>query len=366
MNESEEAVRKKKKKKRLGHFLFILLNVAVIGVTAYIEFGTNKTVSPKDMLDVNMRYLLLVLGCFLVCIASETAKYVLIIRHSTGVTSLREGFMVAIIGKYYDFITPLSAGGQPFQAIYLVRRGVETGTATAIPIAGFLTRHAAFISVALVVLIFGGSVTGNSTLLIPAIFGLVCVTLVPLAILFFGLAPSVTEKIIHWIVCFLFKMKLLKDPDGREEIIIKDLHSYIGSMATIFNGKSMFLKVFLLSLAFELGMDSMPYFVLRAFGNSLTFISVFRSCVFIYLCISFIPTPGNSGAAEGSFYALFSVLGQGNIFWAMLIWRLFSYYSFLLVGLFTISRTTRKNINPENDLGTPESGSGTPENDPGT
>jgi uncharacterized protein (TIRG00374 family) len=333
----ETEAEKKKKKKRLGHILFILLNVAVIGVTAYIEFGTGKTASKENMLDVNMWYLFLVLGCFLVCIASETMKYVIIIRHTTGVWSLREGFMVAITGKYYDFITPLSAGGQPFQAIYLVHRGIETGTATAIPIAGFLTRHAAFIIIALVVLIFGGSVVSN-TLLIPAIFGLFCVILVPLAIIFFGLAPKVTEAVIHWIVYALAKLKLVKDPAGREDSIIRALHSYIISLKSIFNDKYMFLKVFLLSLAFELAMDSMPYFVLRAFGNSLSYISVFRSCVFIYLCISFIPTPGNSGAAEGSFYALFSVLGQGNIFWAMLIWRLFSYYAFLLVGLFTISR----------------------------
>lgn len=160
----------------------------------------------------------------------------------------------------------------------------------------------------------------------------------PLAIIFFGLAPKVTETVIHWIVYALAKLKLVKDPAGRENSIIRALHSYIISLKSIFNDKYLFLKVFLLSLAFELAMDSMPYFVLRAFGNSLSYISVFRSCVFIYLCISFIPTPGNSGAAEGSFYALFSVLGQGNIFWAMLIWRLFSYYAFLLVGLFTISR----------------------------
>jgi uncharacterized protein (TIRG00374 family) len=338
MNETKIDI-KKRQKKRLWHFLFILLNVLVIGVTAYIEFGTGKTTTHGNMLDINMRYLLLVLACFIVCIVSESAKYAIIIRHTTGVWSPREGFMVAVIGKYYDFITPLSAGGQPFQAIYLAKRGIEAGTATAIPIAGFLTRHAAFILIAIGVLI-SGTVTSRA-LLIPAFVGLFCVILVPTVIIFFGLAPKVTEAIIHWVIYFIAKLKLLKDPAGREENIIRELHTYMGSMSSIFNGKGMFLKVFLLSLAFELAMDSMPYFVLRAFGNSITYISVFRSVVFVYLCVSFVPTPGNSGAAEGSFYAMFSVLGQGNIFWAMLIWRFFSYYAFLLVGLFTISKKTR-------------------------
>lgn len=335
MNETQ-IDKKKKNRKRLGHFLFILLNVGVIGVTAIIEFGTGKTVSGANMLDINMRYLLLVFACFIACVCAESAKYAIIIRHTTGVWNPREGFMVAVIGKYYDFITPLSAGGQPFQAIYLAHRGIEGGTATAIPIAGFLTRHAAFILIAVCVLI-SGTVT-SSALLIPAFIGLVCVILVPLAIIFFGLAPSVTEKIIHWVIYFLARVKLVKDPDAREGLIIRGLHTYMASMSQIFNGNGIFIKVFLLSLVFELGMDSMPYFVLRAFGNSMSYISVFRSCVFVYLCVSFVPTPGNSGAAEGSFYALFSVLGQGHIFWAMLIWRFFSYYAFLLLGLVTISK----------------------------
>jgi uncharacterized membrane protein YbhN (UPF0104 family) len=169
----ETEAEKKKRKKRLGHILFILLNVAVIGVTAYIEFGTGKTASKENMLDVNMWYLFLVLGCFLICIASETMKYVIIIRHTTGVWSLREGFMVAITGKYYDFITPLSAGGQPPSRPYIwSTEGLKPARATAIPIAGFLTRHAAFIIIALVVLIFGGSVPPATPCSYPAIFGL--------------------------------------------------------------------------------------------------------------------------------------------------------------------------------------------------
>lgn len=339
---NETSVNTKKKKKRLGRVLFILLNVAVIAVTAYIEFGTDRTVSRQDLMDINPWYLFLVLGCFVMCIVSESLKYSVLIQHTTGLWSVKEGYEVAVLGKYYDFITPLSAGGQPFQAVYLNRRGIEMGAATAIPIAGYLSRHAAFILIALVVLIFGGSVISSQALLIPAIFGLLCVILVPSAIIFFGIAPSVTEKVIRWGVRLLAKLKLVKDPEAREASIIRALHSYISSISSIFTGKTLFLKIFVCSLIFELAMDSMPYFVLRAFGNSLSYISVFRSCVFIYLCIAFIPTPGNSGAAEGSFYALFAVLGQGHLFWAMLVWRFFSYYAFLLIGLISISRNSGK------------------------
>ena len=45
-----------------------------------------------------------------------------------------------------------------------------------------------------------------------------------------------------------------------------------------------------------------------------------------------MPTPGNAGAAEGAFYLVFSAMGSDGVFWAMLIWRIFCHYSFIIIG----------------------------------
>ena len=51
------------------------------------------------------------------------------------------------------------------------------------------------------------------------------------------------------------------------------------------------------------------------------------------LAVSFIPLPGGSGAAEISFLAIFtSLVPEQTAFWALLFWRLFSYYSFIIQG----------------------------------
>ncbi|MEG1633453.1 MAG: lysylphosphatidylglycerol synthase transmembrane domain-containing protein [Oscillospiraceae bacterium] len=334
MNESENP--KKKTKKRVGLILFILLNVAVIGATAYIDFGTEKSVSKVGLEDINLLYLLAVLGCFVAAILAETAKYCVMIKHTTGRASFREGFEVAALGKYYDNITPFGAGGQPFQVVYLLRRGISPGAATAMPIAGFLTLQGAFVILAAAAVFLGGDVLHSAAARIPAVIGFIFYVSVPLAILFFAISPALTERILAWGIRIFAKLGLVKDAERRRRVIIANLHSSIESMSSIFRERFLFLKILALSLLFQLALCSMPYFVLRAFGNTLPYLSVFRSCIYIYLCITFVPTPGNSGVAEGSFYALFSVLGQGHLFWAMLVWRFFCYYSFLITGLFAI------------------------------
>ena len=76
----------------------------------------------------------------------------------------------------------------------------------------------------------------------------------------------------------------------------------------------------------------MPYFVLKMFGAPVSFLHIFASTIYIYATICLVPTPGNAGAAEGAFYLVFSAMGSEGVFWAMLIWRLFCYYSFIVIG----------------------------------
>ena len=104
--------------------------------------------------------------------------------------------------------------------------------------------------------------------------------------------------------------------------------------------------MFLNSLIYHDALYSIPFFVIQMFGGDIGFIEALSMCVFVYASVTIVPTPGNSGAAEGSFYILFSQLGESGIFWAMLLWRFLCYYSFINVGLLVYAhRAVKKLIN---------------------
>ena len=111
------------------------------------------------------------------------------------------------------------------------------------------------------------------------------------------------------------------------------MEAYRQSLAALSKTKGLLIMVFIFSMAYQICMCSIPYFVLKAFGAGNAFIDIFFMCVYTYAAVTYIPTPGNAGAAEGTFYALFKTLKSGNIFWAMLIWRFLSYYMFLVTGV---------------------------------
>jgi uncharacterized protein (TIRG00374 family) len=259
------------------------------------------------------------------------------LRCLTGVSSPRLSFKVAVLGKYYDNITPFGVGGQPFQVMYLKRLELPGGEAAAVPIAGYLAQQIAFILIAVVIFIFGNAVTDSAALKIPAAVGLLFYIFVPAVIILFTISPALTGKALRFLCALFGRLKILKSPEAAQVRAVEALTSARGAITVILGKRRLSLEILLLSLLYQLSLCSMPYFVLHTFGSDLGFLSVFCTAVFIYLCITFIPTPGNSGVAEGSFYTLFSVVEQNYLFWVMLIWRFFCYYAFILTGVLVLS-----------------------------
>ena len=115
--------------------------------------------------------------------------------------------------------------------------------------------------------------------------------------------------------------------------MLSSLEEYHHSIVIIARKKTLIVKLFLLSVVYQVGICSIPFFVLHAYKGTGNYFDILAMAVYIYCAITIIPTPGNSGAAEGSFYLIFSRLDYSGLFWAMLIWRLISYYSFILIGI---------------------------------
>jgi uncharacterized protein (TIRG00374 family) len=313
-----------------------LLNVSIIVATAYIDF--TKQGKPTAPLGINMRFLLAAVGCYVAAISAESSKFYIMIRDFTGISSVRMAFEVALLGKYYDNITPTGAGGQPFQVYYLKKkRKIATGTSAAMPITGFLTLQLSFILLAITVFVFGTPYLKNVAdytiaIKISAYIGMLFYAFLPLLIIMFAIYPKVVETIAWFFVKLLGKLRIIKDAEVTLGKALVTLSEYRDGIVAIYKKKRMFLKLMGFGLIYQIALCSIPFFVLRAFGSPLSYFSTFSMIVLIYCAITYIPTPGNSGVAEASFYALLATLNQSYLFWAMMIWRFFSYYSFLMIG----------------------------------
>ena len=327
----EQTTNKTKKSGKFTALLFVF-SLAVVAVIAIMEFGGEKDRHlEKD--SFNVLYLLGAAGCFLAALACESIKYIYLLKKRGYLHKTALGFKVAVIGKYYDNLTPAGAGGQGFQMYYLSSNGCGPGTSGGLPIIGFLGLQFAFVLIGIVTMILGRDYLGELVAVrVTAIVGLVFYAFIPACIIFFAIAPHVLEAIVGWGTRMLGKMHILKDPQATENKAINSLKSYTDTLRAFGRERTQILVVFGLSLLYQLAFMCLPFFVLRFFGASVGFIACFCQVVYIYAAITIIFTPGNSGAAEASFYMVFGTLSGGAVFWGMLVWRALCYYSWIVLG----------------------------------
>ena len=303
---------------------------------------------PKLTQTFGFTNILFILGgilCLVIVLMAETFKYMLMMKHLNEKVSFRVAFETAALGKYYDCITPSGAGGQPFQIYHLHSNGYSDGAASAMPLSGFFTMQFGFVFLAILVFIFHNNAIGDQIgIKITAYIGAVAYTIVPVMIIISAVAPKIAMKIVAFFVKLGAKLHIFKKPNHTIMKAVKALNNYSVSLKAITNSKGLLTQLLILSVIFQAAIACMPFFAVRTFGGDIGFIDAACMCIYIYAAITIVPTPGNSGAAEGSFYIIFSSLGTSGVFWAMLVWRFLCYYSFIVIGLLVYAVKALKKI----------------------
>ena len=322
----------KSKKSGIVTAALFAFSLVVVAVIAFMEFGGEKDrYLEKD--SFNVLYLFGAIGCFLVALLCDTAKYSYLLRGKIQKNRRSIAFSTAVIGKYYDNLTPAGAGGQGFQMYYLSSHGCDPGTSGGLPIIGFLGLQFAFVLIGIVTIILGRDFLDDIVAIkVTAIVGLVFYAFVPGCIILFAIAPNLLEAIVAWGTRILGKLRILKHPEQTNQKAIHHLQSYTDTLHSFSRSRSQVIVVFALSVVYQLAFMCMPFFVLKFFGASMGLVECFCKVVYIYAAITIIFTPGNSGAAEASFYMVFNTLSGGAVFWGMLVWRALCYYSWIFLG----------------------------------
>ena len=325
--------KRQKTLKKILTVLFVLFTAGVILWTALSEFNSDDNRAALSEVTINWRYLIPAALCWIVAMAAEVTKYAVLMKKTCGRVDWKISAETVLLGRYYDNITPFGAGGQPFQIYYMAKKGVPSAGSAAIPLIGFTSMQFAFIILALVAFISYGWKMQINLIKITSIVGLAFYSFVPVVILLFTFFESWMDKLMHGVAVLLFKVKLIHDTEETYLKWKKNVSSYAVVTKQTITDVPLCIVIMLLALVYQGGICSLPYFIVTAFGGNMDFIYCFVTTLSIYSTITFIPTPGNAGAAEGSFYAIFSVLTTGYTFWAMMTWRFFVFYLYIILGL---------------------------------
>lgn len=242
---------------------------------------------------------------------------------------------VGMIGLLYSALTPFSTGGQPMQIYSMHKMGMDTGKAGSIIAVKTLTYQVVMVLYSLVAVaaklhFFQTSVSNFSFV---TIIGLLSNSVFIVLVFLFMISENITDRVLTAIIQFLHKIKLVRHPQERYEKIHKQLEMFHNASKLMGNSTKLYLTVMGLSV-FQITLGSLvPYFIYRSFGmHDAPVTTMVAAQVFVQMVSAFVPLPGASGGAEGSFYIFFGMFFQSAILPTILLWRFLTYYSNILFG----------------------------------
>lgn len=340
---NETPAKERKGTKTLLYLIFILVCAGSIVWTAYMDFSGEQIMPFSDILALvgeNWFYLAFALLSLAIVIMSDGVKTSLLLYGSTKRFNLPLGLGTGVLTKFYDFVTPGGAGGQPFAIYHLNKKGVETGAASATVFTSFFIQQICFVVLSVVSLIFSANLEGlNATTRTLAIISAFTCSLVPVLIIVCSLMPKTAAAIVTFSIKLLAKIRIVKNFEKVNEKALSAVKSNAENIKSISKNKTVFILAILCALAAWLAQCSIAYFTLRTFGYDLPvngfieWIYIVQMCLILYLSVTLSPTPGASGVSELSFYFVFTTSLAGGVgFTALVTWRLLSFYSYLIAG----------------------------------
>lgn len=251
--------------------------------------------------------------------------------------TLGRSFCVAMTGLFYSAITPFATGGQPMQIYSMKKMGMDTGKAGSAIALKTLSYQVVMVLYALIMVVFRLRFfqTSVSQFSFLTVIGLVSNSVFILTVFFFLVSEKTTDRVLRFFLRTLYRLHLCKRPVVRYRMIHSQFSLFHNSIKVM--GRSLKIYVRAISLTvLQITIGSLiPYFLLRSFNivNPLADpFTMVAAQVFVTMVSAFIPLPGASGAAEGSFGLFFNMFFKATIIPAVFIWRFLTYYINILAG----------------------------------
>ncbi len=271
--------------------------------------------------------------------------YVIRIRVLTGsALSWMQAIRVVLLWEFTSAITPSAIGGTSVAILYVNKEGISIGKSSAVVMATSFLDEMYFVLMFPLLLLavnvqelfsIGGGFSFTNPFVIAAITGY-GLKLLWVIVISYGLFKN--PRGFKWLLLFVFKLPFLRRwrpgannagneiIDSSNELKKQSFKFWLKAFgATFFSWTARYWVVNALFLAFFIVDDHFLLFV--------------RQLV-MWIMMLVTPTPGGSGLSE---YVFTEYLGDflpfaGVAVLMALLWRLFTYYPYLLIGVFLFPR----------------------------
>lgn len=338
---------KKKKSKKLN---LILCGASFVVMLAFLFFVDKPDKLLVALRKINPMYLVLCVATMFAYWFCETVTVHSILKPLHPRAKFKDTWYDTIMGQYFNCITPCASGGQPMQAYYFVQFGVPLGNALTALLSRFIVYQFVLTVYSATMLIAGFKTEGKILIeggLMPfVLIGFAVNTGVIVFLLCIALWRSGTVKAANGIITLLAKMHIVKNPMKWRLYFTREVDKFHDNFGFIKKNVGVILKGLLFTAVQLLLYLNISYLLYRGFFPEATMqwgrIITYQAYVLMFS--SFMPLPGAMGAAELGYMGFFNKIFGEYTGAATMLWRIFTFYLPIIVGICHLLTLKRRGI----------------------
>lgn len=319
------------------YLINIGLTILIGIVTLWVLVGNSNVVAILNYFtELSIKWSIIGFGCIGAYWGLETIIHHVLVGRIYKGNRLWNSFKVVMSGHFFNAITPFASGGQPMQAFIMMKQGVPLGTSASVLLSKFIVYQITLTLYTLLVLILELKffVTKVKGIIYVSLIGFAVNLAVVVVLIMAAFMKERAKKIGFALINLLHKLHLIHSPYFSKKKIIKQVDLFNVNVTEMRKNKLLLLQVGILTVGQLTVYFLIPYAVYRAFGLAgAEVFMIISAAAFIMMFSAFIPSPGSSGVAEGSFFLLFQLFfPQAILPVAVLCWRIITFYVPLCVG----------------------------------
>lgn len=382
--ENNETPEESKKKSFLKFFVYFLIIIVLTGLALFISLYKDYRAVFTALKHSDWRFLLIIFGIVAICYLIEAFTIFAFSRLYTRKYKYHQGLAAVMVNAFYSDITPGASGGQIMEAYTMKKQGMEVSTSASILIMSFIVYQICLIVLGAVGIVFSNGLLASiatfnlningAIIPVPTILftvaGFALNVLVILGLFLMSYSHKFHNFILHRGINFLAKIKLVKNPEEKREILRIQVENFKIELRRLISNIPIFALMILCWSTILILKFSIPFFaglaldgygycinsdgslvvnaILDSRGQVAGFAPVistgqaniqsFWQAVFLssyhQMASGLVPIPGAAGISEYFFNTIFSKYYISSYITtaAQIIWRFSTFHIVLLVA----------------------------------
>jgi len=316
----------------------ILVTISTVIIIIIMIFTVKKD-TLEYLKEAKPVFLLLTFIAWLLYISLDAYRVQILAKALNKKVPITTALEVILSGLFLAAVTPFQTGGLPVQLYILNKKKISAGQGTLILLfRGILGFGVQLLLIPAILYFFHAYLKSAIIETLLKYFTIFYLVVILLFIIILKKTDSFKRFVLNRIKKYKDKRKIEKELKFERvtKNILEEIDEFkLGLRLYFARKKLLLLEAFLLTLFSMLSYYFMAPMLLYSLGQSGSIYLAIAFQVILQMVLLFMPTPGASGIAEGSFIALFQVICPKALLGVYtILWRFFTFYISAGIGGF--------------------------------